>query len=425
MRSPPPTDRPGSVATLVLPADSSWSESTTGPCPPRPRAASPVVAAETLEGVAKALRSGERVGAPARGVGPARPWPSMPPAGSAAPAARRCSARPSRPIWSGEPGFPPSTGSATWPSSRRPSWPACSTSSWSMPSPPSPSSPTPARPSDLVPPGCTVHTLVPSRRGRARRARGTGRRCSVRRPTAPHRLLAARPERPTGSLTTETLAAAIGADAARARHRGGRGQHLGTVRRRGHRGRAPPRLAHAHRWGHRHRASPRPPAPPWPHPSDRCCASRPTGAPCTRCRPCGRRPARGFNVTTVVLANRSYAILNMELHRVGADGGGPRCPPPVGPHRPRLDFVALARGMGVPARRVETAEELTSALAESFAEPGPSLIEIPLPGTAAVSGLRLRRRPGRPRRGRGPRASGPCGRRGPRRRPWPVRPGRR
>jgi acetolactate synthase-1/2/3 large subunit len=47
---------------------------------------------------------------------------------------------------------------------------------------------------------------------------------------------------------------------------------------------------------------------------------------------------------------------------------------------PVIDFVALAQGLGVPACRVETAEGLTSALAESFAEPGPSLIEIPLPG---------------------------------------------
>jgi acetolactate synthase-1/2/3 large subunit len=45
---------------------------------------------------------------------------------------------------------------------------------------------------------------------------------------------------------------------------------------------------------------------------------------------------------------------------------------------PDLDFVALARGMGVPGRRVETAEGLLAALEESFAEPGPALIEIPL-----------------------------------------------
>jgi len=51
---------PGCVATLVLPADASWSESVTGPCPPRPRPTAPRVAPETVEAVAKALRSGER-----------------------------------------------------------------------------------------------------------------------------------------------------------------------------------------------------------------------------------------------------------------------------------------------------------------------------------------------------------------------------
>jgi acetolactate synthase-1/2/3 large subunit len=35
--------------------------------------------------------------------------------------------------------------------------------------------------------------------------------------------------------------------------------------------------------------------------------------------------------------------------------------------------------MGVPARRVSTAEELASALAGAFAEPGPHLIEAVVP----------------------------------------------
>ncbi len=51
---------PGCVATLVLPADASWSESSTGPCPPRPVGRRTVVPADTVEEVAKALRSGER-----------------------------------------------------------------------------------------------------------------------------------------------------------------------------------------------------------------------------------------------------------------------------------------------------------------------------------------------------------------------------
>src|SRR5271169_6014795 len=62
----------------------------------------------------------------------------------------------------------------------------------------------------------------------------------------------------------------------------------------------------------------------------------------------------GLDVTTVVLANQSYAILNMELHRLGAKAGGPRARRLLDLDDPVLDFVALSRGMGVPARRVET-----------------------------------------------------------------------
>jgi acetolactate synthase-1/2/3 large subunit len=69
----------------------------------------------------------------------------------------------------------------------------------------------------------------------------------------------------------------------------------------------------------------------------------------------------------------------MELHRVGADEGGPLARRLLDLTEPDLDFTALSQGMGVPARRVETAEDLTKALEVSFAEPGPSLIEVPLP----------------------------------------------
>ncbi|WP_157791141.1 thiamine pyrophosphate-dependent enzyme, partial [Bradyrhizobium japonicum] len=44
--------------------------------------------------------------------------------------------------------------------------------------------------------------------------------------------------------------------------------------------------------------------------------------------------------------------------------------------RPTLDFVALAKGMGVPGRAVTNAEEFNKALAEAVAEPGPRLIEV-------------------------------------------------
>jgi acetolactate synthase-1/2/3 large subunit len=79
-----------------------------------------------------------------------------------------------------------------------------------------------------------------------------------------------------------------------------------------------------------------------------------------------------------VLSNRSYAILNIELHRVGADAGGPLARRLLDLSEPDLDFCALARGMGVPARRAEHAEDLADALERGFAEPGPSLVEVQL-----------------------------------------------
>jgi acetolactate synthase-1/2/3 large subunit len=46
---------------------------------------------------------------------------------------------------------------------------------------------------------------------------------------------------------------------------------------------------------------------------------------------------------------------------------------------PTPDFTQLSTGLGVPARRVTTAEELDRALREAYAEPGPHLIEAIVP----------------------------------------------
>jgi benzoylformate decarboxylase len=48
----------------------------------------------------------------------------------------------------------------------------------------------------------------------------------------------------------------------------------------------------------------------------------------------------------------------------------------VGTDLAGLDFVSLAKGHGLPGVRVETADDLDAALAESFAARGPNLIEI-------------------------------------------------
>ena len=93
-----------------------------------------------------------------------------------------------------------------------------------------------------------------------------------------------------------------------------------------------------------------------------------------------------LDVTTVVYANRAYDILRIELQRVGAEaqgqGPGPKAEALLDLTGPTLDFVRIAEGMGVPARRAETAEELADALRWAFEEPGPHLIEAAMPSIA-------------------------------------------
>jgi acetolactate synthase-1/2/3 large subunit len=81
------------------------------------------------------------------------------------------------------------------------------------------------------------------------------------------------------------------------------------------------------------------------------------------------------DVTTVVCDNGSYAILAAELEKVGADGGGQRSQRLLDLGGPSLDFVAMAQGMGVPGSRAETAEQLADQLRRALAEPGPHLVQ--------------------------------------------------
>ena len=83
----------------------------------------------------------------------------------------------------------------------------------------------------------------------------------------------------------------------------------------------------------------------------------------------------GLDVTTVVFANRTYAILRGELANVGAGTPGRKAVDMLDIGRPDLDWVALSRGMGVEATRATTAEEFNRQFAAALATRGPSLIE--------------------------------------------------
>ncbi len=82
-----------------------------------------------------------------------------------------------------------------------------------------------------------------------------------------------------------------------------------------------------------------------------------------------------LDVTTVIFSNRRYAILDLELQRVGAVADGDMARSLLDLSRPDLDFTALARGMGVPAARAASAGEFAGELRRALAEPGPHLIE--------------------------------------------------
>lgn len=87
-----------------------------------------------------------------------------------------------------------------------------------------------------------------------------------------------------------------------------------------------------------------------------------------------------LNVTTVLYNNSAYDILRIELQRVGAGSApGPEALALLDLSDPTMDFVKISEGMGVPARRVTTAEELADALRAAFAAPGPHLIDAVVP----------------------------------------------
>jgi acetolactate synthase I/II/III large subunit len=366
---------PGCVATLVLPADSSWSEAATGPCSPRPVRRPAGVPADTVDEVAKALRSGERSALLLGGSALRAPALDA--------ASRVCVA----------------TGASllgeTFPANlaRGAGIPAVDrlgyfsemaqaqlegVSHLVLVDAKSPVSffAYPGKASDLVPPGCTVHTLArpgdDAPGALEALADAAGAPADGAAPAA-----AGRPERPSGALTPETLAAAIGATLPEGAIVADEGNTAGLFVSGATAG------APRHDWltltgGAIGLGLPMATGAAVAAPERPVLCLQADGSAMYTLQALWTQAREGLNVTTLVLANRSYAILNIELHRVGADAGGPQARRLLDLSDPDLSFCDLARGMGVTARRAENAEELVAALESGFAEPGPSLVEVPL-----------------------------------------------
>ena len=83
-----------------------------------------------------------------------------------------------------------------------------------------------------------------------------------------------------------------------------------------------------------------------------------------------------LNVTTIIFANHSYQILKVEFGNMGFGAPGPQALGLMDIDRPRIDWVAMGKSMGVPAVRVDNAGDFYRKMADSVTEAGPLLIEV-------------------------------------------------
>jgi len=367
---------PGGVATLVVRADASWSESGGGPAPPLPRRAPAPVGTDVVEAVSAALRTGQ----PAALLvgGPALRRPGLVAGGRVAVATGArylCESFPAA-LERG----------AGLPAPERVSYLAEFVEAQlagvrhlilAGTGPPVSFFAYPDRPGDLVPAGCEVHRLAAPGDDVTGALEALAEAVGAE-PGQDGSVPFARPARPTGDLTLQTLAEAVGAVLPEGAVVVDESNTAGLF--------VPAATAGAprHDWltltggaigfglpaatGAAVAAKGRP-----------VLCLEADGSAMYTAQALWTQAREGLDVTTVVLANHAYDILNLELARVGADGEGPMAAAMLDLSRPDLDFVALAAGMGVPATRVTTADELSRQLERSFATEGPSLIEAEVP----------------------------------------------
>jgi acetolactate synthase-1/2/3 large subunit len=236
----------------------------------------------------------------------------------------------------------------------------------------------PEKASDLVPDGCQVHGLgVPAEDPVA---------ClealadAVGAPADAPRVEASRPERPTGALTAETFAQALGALMPAQAVIADEGNVAGLFCAMFTAG------APAHDWltltgGSIGIGMPLATGAAVAVPDRPVINLQADGSSMYTMQALWTQAREGLDVTTIILNNQSYAVLNMELDRVGAGAAaeGSKAHDMLDLTRPTIDHAKIAEGMGVPATRATTAEDFTAQLEAALAEPGPHVVEAILP----------------------------------------------
>ncbi|MFW6199274.1 MAG: acetolactate synthase large subunit [Gemmatimonadota bacterium] len=231
----------------------------------------------------------------------------------------------------------------------------------------------PGKPGELIPEGCTVHTLAdPAADGReALRSLVEALDADS---ASPSTTSLDRPGLPTGDLTPETLALVL------AHHLP---ENAVVMNEAATAGRAVPgalRDAPPHDWldltgGAIGQGMPAATGAAVACPDRKVVSLEADGSGMYTVQALWTQAREGLDVTTVIFSNRKYAILEMEYRRVGAGDPSPRARGLFDLTRPELDWVEMAASMGVEGARATTAEELADALARGLAEPGPYLVE--------------------------------------------------
>jgi acetolactate synthase-1/2/3 large subunit len=368
------TGPPGRVATLILPADASWSEGAEPAAPP-PRARRAEVADDVVEAVAKVLVSGEPCvlllgGSAVRAPGLA----AASRIGRATGAKVFCETFPAR-LERGA-GVAPVDRLAYLAEFTEMQLAGARHLVLVDTKAPVSFFAYPDKASQLVPDGCQVHVLAAPADDAAQALAHLADRVAAG--EQPLLQPAARPERPAGALTAEAVAQALGAllpegaivaDEANTAGLWAPGATAGAPR---------------HDWltltgGAIGIGLPLATGAAVACPDRKVVCLQADGSAMYTLQAMWTQARENLDVTTVIFNNRSYAILNLELSRVGSDAPGPKALSMLDLSNPDLDFTALARGMGVDASRATTAEELTTQLEKALATPGPSVVEAMLP----------------------------------------------
>jgi acetolactate synthase-1/2/3 large subunit len=366
---------PGDVATLVLPADTAWLDAR-GAAPPAPRRAPAAVAPSTIADVAKVLRAGEPAALLLGGSAVhERGLLAASRVATSAGAKLLCETFPARiERGAGLPAVDRLGYLAEFASAQM-----SGLAHLILVDAQAPVSffAYPGKPSDLVPDGCDVHLLAApgDDAPNALEALADALGATNSSPTiAP----AARPVRPSGALNGEAVAHALGAALPEGAIVVDEGNTAGLW--------LAPATAGAprHDWlcltgGSIGYGLPAATGAAIAAPDRKVICIEADGSAMYTIQALWTQAREGLAVTTVILDNRSYAILNLELNRVGAEPPGPRAKAMLDLQPPALDFTEISRGLGVPATRATTADEFADQLDAALRSDGPALVHAVLP----------------------------------------------